>query len=185
MHEYRMRKHPCQVNKQDLCHRRAPSGVPGRAPPGQPALPAPATWQAAPPSCRRTAGEPRAADASRRRDRSGTRVGRTGGTREALSRPVVSSRRRLRRVWAAGRTLLSFVWPRGARHGPVCFPGGPAVCQALERPAMPAHARRGRSIGEGDCACGKTEIPARLRPTRHITVSPTLINQGVHLPALI
>ena len=56
---------------------------------GTMACPAPATWQAAPPSFRRPAGEPRAADASRSRDRSGNRVCRTGETR----RPCIVQRR--------------------------------------------------------------------------------------------
>jgi hypothetical protein len=87
VHECRIRKSHCQVNRQDLCHRRAPSGEPGREPPGQPGLPAPETWETAQPSVRRPAGVPRAADASRGRERSGKGVCRTGETREALYRP--------------------------------------------------------------------------------------------------
>jgi hypothetical protein len=88
-------------------------------------------------------------------------------------------------VWGAGRTRLGSVWSRVARCARVCALGGPDVCQALERPAMLTHTRCGRPIEERERVCGEPWLPARLRLARHVTVPATVVDQGVHLPALI
>jgi hypothetical protein len=50
---------------------------------------------------------------------------------------------------------------------------------------MVAHAHRGRPIMDGDGTCGAIHFPVPLHLARHVTVPGILINQGVHLPALI
>jgi len=69
------------------------------ASPVQHGLPAPETWETAWHFFRPPEDEIRAVDASRSRARSGKSVCRTGGTREALYRPMVSGRHWRRNVW--------------------------------------------------------------------------------------
>ena len=82
-------------------------------------------------------------------------------------------------VGVAGRTLLGSVWSRGARRGPVCFPGGPDVCQALERPPMPAHARGGHPVTVGTRACQETRRAPLRDLVRHVRVPAPRVDQLV------
>ena len=63
--------------------------------------------------------------------------------------------------------------------------GGPDVRQALERPPMPAHARRGHPIKAGTRACQETRGAALRSPVRHVRVPAPRVDQLVPLPALI
>ena len=83
------------------------------------------------------------------------------------------------------RTPLCAVCVRVARRAHAGCSGGPDVRQALQRSPMPAHTCSGRPIADGDCACREPCLPARRRLARHVTVPATLVDQVVHLPALI
>ena len=83
------------------------------------------------------------------------------------------------------RTPPCSVCSRVARRAHAGSSGGPDVRQALERPTMPVHARRGRPIVDGDGACGASCRPPRRCLARHVTVPATRVDQAVHLPALI
>ena len=64
-------------------------------------------------------------------------------------------------------------------------PGGPHVRQALERPAMLAHACRGPPIKAGARAGHETEGAAIRNTLWHVRVSAPIIDARVQLPALI
>ena len=50
---------------------------------------------------------------------------------------------------------------------------------------MLAPARRRGPMEERDRVCGEPWLPAHLRLARRVTVPATVVDQGVHLPALI
>ena len=84
-----------------------------------------------------------------------------------------------------GHTRPCFVCSRVAWRARLGSLGGPAVRQALERPPMPAHARRGHPIKAGARA-GHEPRGAVLRHTvRHVRVTAPVIDARVPLPARI
>ena len=63
--------------------------------------------------------------------------------------------------------------------------GGPDVCQALERPPMPAPACGGHPIKAGAHAGHETGGAALRNMVRHVRVPAPVIDQSVQLPSLV
>ena len=145
-----MRKHHCQVNKQDLCHRRAPSGVPGRAPPGQHGVPAPAHMAGCaallPPRSRRAQGRRRVTEAGSVWDTGGQDRRDTGGPVSSSGLQSASAETRVAVPWS-GHTVAAVC--QASRGVPRCV--GPPRLQGAHR-CMPSGSpllcpwRTGRAI---------------------------------------
>jgi len=83
------------------------------------------------------------------------------------------------------RTPLCAVCVRVARRGRAGCSGGPEVRQALQRSPMPAHACRGHPIKAGARAGHETGGAANRTTLWHVRVAAPVIDERVHLPALI
>ena len=159
-----LKKH-CQVNKQDLCHRRAPSGEPGREPPGHHGLSAPAPWQAAQPSFR----DQQASRGPQTRHGGGIDLGTGCAGQERRGRPCIvsglrsaSAEKRVAVPWIGHTVAAVCQASRGVQR---CV--GPARLQVCAR----AHDVRGvlSCVPGSPCVQSKTYPRWLRRPSGDIT----------------